>query len=170
MELKNSLLPFFRVDMRVNLSGEYAFMTEHFLYNTQVGPILHQMRGKRVSESVRGNVFAYSCYFRLSANNNKNHFPCEPTSVAVQKKNILRSLCYRTCVAYTHIDGDAPYCRLSDRYQTLLGTLAGDSDKLLGKKEITDAKTHQFAHSQSAGVEYLNDGLIALPFAFRKVK
>ena len=119
---------------------------------------------------MRRDIFADSGNFCLSANNQKNHFPRELASAAVEKEYILRSLCYRTGVTYPHIEGDAPYCRFSDGYQTLLGALAGDPDKLLGQKEVADAQIHQFAHPQSAGVKYLDDGFIALSFAFRKVK
>ena len=46
----------FSVQMGVDLCGENAFMAQQFLNHTQIGTILHQMRGEGVSKGVRADV------------------------------------------------------------------------------------------------------------------
>ena len=42
--------------MGVDLCGENAFMAQQFLNHTQIGTILHQMRGEGVAEGVWADV------------------------------------------------------------------------------------------------------------------
>lgn len=34
------------VDMQINLGGSYAFMSEHLLYGSEIGPSFEQVCGK----------------------------------------------------------------------------------------------------------------------------
>lgn len=51
----------FPVKMRIDLGGRNAFMSQHFLYGTEVGAPFDQMCGERVPERVRGNGLCYLC-------------------------------------------------------------------------------------------------------------
>ena len=56
----NLFLPSGAVHVGINLGREYALVTEHFLYHPQISPILYQMGGEGVAESVWRDVFAYA--------------------------------------------------------------------------------------------------------------
>lgn len=52
MVRQDGLLPGGTVDVRVDLGGRDAFVTEHILDDTKVGAVLDEMGGERMAESV----------------------------------------------------------------------------------------------------------------------
>ena len=57
------------VDVRVYLRGCNGFMPQHALYGPQIGSALKQVRGKRVAEGVRTDIFGNAGLF--------GHFPAK---------------------------------------------------------------------------------------------
>jgi hypothetical protein len=52
---------FILIDMGIYLRRRYVRVPEHFLDAAQFGSAFQQMRGKRVSQCVRGYMFFYAC-------------------------------------------------------------------------------------------------------------
>ena len=53
MTLPHLLLPGLRVDVRVNLRGEDAFVPQHLLHNAEVGAVFDEVRREGMPERVR---------------------------------------------------------------------------------------------------------------------
>ena len=61
--------------MRVDLSGRYTFMSQHFLHRPQVGATFYQMRGKRMPEGMWGDIFFNACFFCKFFQHYEDHHP-----------------------------------------------------------------------------------------------
>ena len=57
MKLSVDLLEARLVDMRVNLRGRKARVTEHFLDGAKVGPVSQQMGRERMTQEMRPDFF-----------------------------------------------------------------------------------------------------------------
>ena len=68
MMAQNVVLPCGTGNMGVYLSGRDVLMTEHFLNNPKVSPVLDQMRRKGVPECVWRYVFPYSGFQGIGLN------------------------------------------------------------------------------------------------------
>lgn len=60
--------------MGVNLCRGDTGMPQHFLYRSQIGPALYQMRCKGMSEGMRRNGFLNPCRTSQVSYNVKNHY------------------------------------------------------------------------------------------------
>ena len=56
MMLPHLLLPGLRVDVRVNLCGEDAYVAQHLLHNAEVGAVFDEVRREGMPERVRRNL------------------------------------------------------------------------------------------------------------------
>src|SRR5258706_2347355 len=91
MELTMNVPEIFAVDMRVNLSGRYVGVSEHFLDRSEIRTPLEQVCGKRMPQRMRRHTFSDSRSLHVLAEN----FPCAHArqwlSSGIQKKNSLPS-------------------------------------------------------------------------------
>jgi hypothetical protein len=75
MILDNPFLPFGCIDMGIYFSGQDTFVAKHLLDSPEVCPILHQMSGKSMSESMGRNLLGDPYNLGLCFHNQKYHYP-----------------------------------------------------------------------------------------------
>ena len=71
------------VQMRVNLRGGDAFVTEHLLHGAEVGAALDEVRGEGVAESVRTYRFLDARVLHPLLDEHENHLAGEVCASAV---------------------------------------------------------------------------------------
>ena len=76
MILQDGLTQVLYVYMGINLSGDDILMPKQLLDDTQVCPILQQMRSKTMAKCMRRNNLLNTCLGGKSADNGKYHIAC----------------------------------------------------------------------------------------------
>jgi hypothetical protein len=76
------------IQVGVNFSCGNTFMAQHLLHCAQVGARFHKVRCKRMTKSMRTNIFGNTCFIGQRFDKQKHRLPAEFASSAVQKNNI----------------------------------------------------------------------------------
>lgn len=150
------------VEVDVDLSGGDGFVAEHLLDGTEIGSTLEQMGGERVAEGVGRDSLAYSGSLGQSLDYLECTLTCEPTSTAIEKQDVL--------VTGLHFHAGTvlePRCDLLDGgfrhgHYPLLVPLATHHQETLGRVYLGDLERDELAHAQSATIQHLHHGPIAL--------
>ena len=74
MELLKSAAEIFPVNMRIDLCGSNAFVSQHFLHRPQICAPFDEVGGKGMSESMGGNIFANACSPGQIFDHEKDHY------------------------------------------------------------------------------------------------
>ncbi len=158
------------VNVGVNLCGRDAFMAQHSLYGTQVGSTLQQTGGKGMTKGVWGDILLYTSKFHQLLDTYKKGDTTEFSATTHRDEHIVLMTRFDTYL-FTLLKPlpDAVYGHLGDGYQTVLVALAMHTDVPLVKIEIADQEVTEFADTQTATVECLDDGMIALGLAHLRI-
>lgn len=144
---KNRALPCSGIYMSVNFCGKDAFVPEHLLYYPEVGSVLKQVGGERMSESMRRYLFPYAGGQRLLFDHIEHRHAAQRFAETVEEHEILISVTRFGTYFEICIQSIGGY--LSQWNQTLLVTFSDDTyepflTENVGQPELTgltDAQT-----------------------------
>src|SRR5687767_5480448 len=116
--------------MCIDLCGGYVFMPKHFLHCPKIGAPFNQMRGKAVPKCMWRNCFFYPCFLCKLFNDQKDHYPGQLASPAIQKYNVFVAWLYSIMNPdIFKIDPDIFYCAGTNRHQPFFVAFAKDPYK-----------------------------------------
>jgi len=118
------------VEMGIDLSGCYAFMSQHFLYGSQISTPFHQVGSKRMSKGMRRDVFVDSGLNSQRFNKVENHYATELPSASIQKKKIFLTRLYSLVLPnMLLVLIDVFHGIATNGYQSFFISFANDADK-----------------------------------------
>ena len=127
------LLPCAAVHVGVDLGGRYVLMSEHFLYNPQIGSMLDQVGGERMSEGVRRNVLEDARCKGVFLYDLEQGDSADGLSESVEEYKVVR-LCVRNGPVF-HVCIQRFNCHVADRNQSFLIALSYDAEESLLKEK-----------------------------------
>lgn len=149
------------VEVGIDLGSSNAFVPQHFLNGTKVGPAFHQVSGKGMPESMWGNGFGDTGFQGQVFNNIEDHDPAQTFSAAVQEKDVfspgLNGLVNPDLI---FIDPDVFGGITADGDQSFFIAFAGNADKANIEIDAGDFQADDLAHAQSAAVHGFQDGFV----------
>ncbi len=151
------------VDMGIDLRRGYAFVPEHELNGLEVGPAFEQMCGEAVAEGVRADALVDACRLGQLLDEDEDHNARYGFASIAQEDKFLLSAYRIGAFGIGQIAPQFGHSCLTHRHETLLATFAIDAQERFVEEEIAELQPRELAHSQSAAVEYLQHGTIALP-------
>lgn len=149
------------LQMGVDLGREYVLMSQQLLHLADVGTALQKVCGEGVSQRVRAYSLLDAGTRSGLADDGEDHHARKFRPSIVKKNDILAAL---FLFARLHVELYAVASYTAYRHHTLLVAFARHADETLAKEEIADLQLAQFAYAQTAGVEQLQNRLIAKPF------
>ena len=121
------------VEVRIDFGGEDAFVSEHLLYLPDTGAPFEQVRGERVPERMRADVFVDAGALGGLFQDREDHHARKLPAPVVEEYDLFA----RTCAAaLLEIALYLVACDGADRHQPLLVALADDADVALPEKEV----------------------------------
>ena len=157
MVVQDGTVPGGGVYVGVDFGGEDAFVAKHFLDYAEVGPVLNQMRGKTVAESVRGYFFVNACRHGLILYEVEDRNAAEGFSEAAQEEIVVIGHGCRSG-AGGEIAEYGVGRHFSKWDQPLLVSLADYIYKTFFKMDMGHAKPGSLAHAEPAAIEHFQDG------------
>lgn len=157
------------LEVRVYLCSADALMTEECLYYTQVGTALEQRRGKAVAQGVRRDGLGDAGPLGVLLDHDENHGAREVRPAPVEEYIVFfaRFDVHHVAVVVPVVQFLYGFGR--DGHEAFLAALAQDADKGFLFVDIAQLEVDEFADTQAAGEENLDDGLVALSFPFAQV-
>ena len=89
MVFQNILVPGAGVNMRVYFRGEDGFVAQHLLDYPEVGPVLYQVRGEGMAESMRGNLLMDAGQHGLLLHQLEQGYTAEGFAETVQEERVF---------------------------------------------------------------------------------
>ena len=124
------LLPCFAADVCVYFRGDDAFMPEHVLDHPQVGAVLNEMCGERMSEGVRGYAFPDIGDKSLLLYHLEHGYTAERLAEPVEEEDVVICILSRFRPE-SHVFRNGVRSHFSDRDKPFLVTFASDPDEAL---------------------------------------
>ena len=117
-----------RVDVQVNLGRGDGLVAEHHLYGAQIGAAFEQMRGERMAQRVRADIFNNVAACAQVFDDVKHHHARHFSAHTVQEERIAVVVLYAFIATAFHprFDGIDGTCR--DWHHTLLLPFSLDDD------------------------------------------
>ena len=144
-------------------------MSEQLLDDTQVRSVLQQMGGEGVTQGMGTNSLLDTCRFAQPTHDGEDHGTRERTTVAVHEGVVLILRLVRPCSAFLEPVTEPLFGNRRKRHEPLFGTLTIDEHIMLMEVDLAQLEVHQFAHAQTATVEHLHHGAIAVAFVGSEV-
>ena len=137
-------------------------MAQHGLDGPEVGAAAKQGRGKAVAQRVGRDGLLDAGLLGLPLYHDENHRAGEVGAAAVEKHVVFLTGFNLELAPVVEPELELMDGIVADGNESFLPALALHADELLLEEEIGELEVDQFADAQSAGEEYLNDGLVAL--------
>ena len=132
------------VYVRVNLRCSYVFVSEHFLYGTQVRSALQQCGGEGVAQRVWRHCLddaSVACHVLYHY---QDHGACEVCSSAVEEHVFFLARLYVHQVAVVEPQLYLVQCVVRDGYEALFVALARDAQVFVAGEHVTELKVDEF--------------------------
>ena len=158
------------VNVDVDFGGSDALVAQHLLDGTQIGTTFKQMGCKTVAQRVGTDDLAHSGKLTQLFDNVENHLTREHRATTVGEQDVLAAALSDLMgtrllkIEVYLLDGNG-----RNGHEALLVALALDDDIMLVHEELREFEGHKLAHAQSATVERLDDGTVALPLGLGHV-
>src|SRR5216683_2937275 len=159
--------------MRVNLSCSYIRVAQHELDRAEVRTPFKKVRGKTVSQLVRGETSTQAQTHSIIVQDLPNPHAAESPADPRQKQDLIvrrrtrRSGEFRA--AFRQVLRDGLNGLASDGHQALLLSLADATNAANTHVDVRNAKIKQFGNAQSGGIEDLQHGTVPQSIRSRKV-
>ncbi len=144
-------------DVRVNLSGRNVRMAQQRLHRTRIRAVLHQMRAKAVTQSVRRDI-RHAGLGRISLDDRPRRLSGH-LAVAMQEQLGPRFI--PQSLANAEITLNPVYCAFTDRNATLLAAFAMTGKQSGVDLNIARLQSAHFRNSQARGIQYFEHRSIA---------
>ena len=153
-------LPGGGVDVRVDLGREDGLVSQHFLYDAQVGAVLDEVRREGVAEGVRGDFLADAGDQRLLLDEIENGHPAQRAAVFVEEGDVvegrLGGLGADVEVRFERVSG-----HLAEGDEALFVAFADHAHEALLQVDVRDQQAAGLGDTQAAAVEYFKDRAVA---------
>lgn len=167
--LKNLLPQSGGAEVCVNFGCADVLVSEHGLDGSQVGAPFEKGSGEGMAQGVGADGLFDARQGGLAFYHDEYHGACKVGASAVEEDIVF----------FARLDVELgaagkPVIELADGtrgdgHQTLFCPLAEHTHKLLVDKKTGQAQVDQLAHSQSAGIQHLDDGSVAVAFGLGQV-
>ena len=153
-------LPGGGVDVRVDLGREDGLVSQHFLHDAQVGPVLDEVRGEGVAEGVRGDFLADAGEQRLFLDEVENGHPAQWAAVFVEEGDVVEGR-LGGLRADVEVGAERVSGHLAEGDEALFVALADHAHEALLQVDVRDEQAAGLGDAQAAAVEDFEDGAVA---------
>lgn len=149
-------------EVGVYLGGGEAFVPQHLLHGTQVGPVLHQFGSKTVAEAVGRDIFVYASFLDGLFDELEDCHAGEMVATEVEEDIFLLARLGRELAA----DGEEVGLQQAegagiDGHPTLFVALADDLQHLLFGIDVGELEVAQFGDAEAAAIKDFDNDVVA---------
>ena len=158
-------------EVGVDFGGGYAFVTEHFLHSTEVGPVFDQFSGEAVAEGVRADMLVDAGGIDGVLQHDEHHLPCEVAAAPVEENiALLPFLGLDVGTDGENVGLQQVQCTRIDGYPALFVAFANDLQALVVGIDVGQFQVDKLGDAESAAVEDFDDDVVARRFGQREVE
>jgi hypothetical protein len=153
--------PFAR-HMGIDLGGREIAMTKQHLHHAQICAMIEQMGGEGVAQGMGRERLADPGLDGIALDELPEGLAGHAVATAGRKQEVADPSAEDVEPRTARIVAQPVAGVLTERDQAFLATLTEDAQHALGQIHLTRGEVDQFAHAQTAGVEHLQHGAVAM--------
>ena len=153
-------LPGGGVDVRVDLGREDGLVSQHFLHDAQVGPVLDEVRREGVTEGVRGDFLADAGEQRLLLDEVENGHPAQRAAVFVEESDVVEGR-LGGLGADVEVGAERVGGHLAEGDEALFVAFADHAHEAFSEVDVRDEQAAGLGDAQAAAVEDFEDRAVA---------
>ena len=150
-----------RTDVRINLSGDQAFVTQKFLDAPDIGPTIEQVGRKTVPQRVRTCALVETALFEIFFEHAPHTSRCQSIAEAIEKD--CRGMLFGRVRIGLSL-GEPIFNRFlsirSERRKSFFATLSSYPDESCAEVDVFNREADQFAHAQTGRVHGFQNGAV----------
>src|SRR6185437_7608561 len=148
--------------MRVDLRGREITVSEQHLYDTQIGTMVQQVRGKCMSQCMRREFLSDPGLAGVALDDVPEGLARHPIAAACREQIVGLALEQNLATRALPEVLQPAHGFLAQRNQSLAITLAEDTNHALSRIHLAVAEVHQLRNTQPGGIQYFQHGAIAV--------